>query len=144
MGPGQTAEGRGPGLGVVQGLEPGESRPAQPTLHPRRPGNRQVRGLLWIPSPAPKGVRSRREGARPEPTGHRGAGVLGGAALARPLLLGSKQNLEEPRLAPQGPQDWTRSSGRAHSRSPAQGRTGSPPGSGLTGCACRDRGRGSG
>lgn len=103
VGPGQTAEGRGPGLGVVQGLEPGESRPAQPTLHPRRPGNRQVGGLLWIPSPAPKGVRSWREGARPEPTGHRGAGVLGGAALARPLLLGSKQNLEEPHLAPSGP-----------------------------------------
>ena len=103
MGPGQTAESQGPGLGIVQGLEPGESWPAQPTLHPRRPGNRQVRGLLWILSPAPKGVRSQREGARPEPTGHRGAGVLGGAALARPLLLGSKQNLEEPRLAPSGP-----------------------------------------
>lgn len=32
-----------------------------------------------------------------------GGGDPGGATLARPLLLGSRQNLEEPRLAPSGP-----------------------------------------
>lgn len=127
MGPGQTPGGRGPGLGIVQGLEPGESRPAQPTLHPQRPGSRQVRGLLWILSPAPKGVRSRREGAGPEPTGHRGVGILGGQPWPDPFSWEAGRTLRSLAWPPQGPQDWPRSSGGAQGRSPAQGRTGSPP-----------------
>lgn len=55
---GQMSGGRGPGLGVVRGLEPGGSWPGQPTLHPRSLGSRQVGGLLWILLPAPEGVRS--------------------------------------------------------------------------------------
>ena len=73
-----------------------------------------------------------------------GRGSWGVQPWPDPFSWEASRTLRSPTWPPQGPQDWTRSSGGAHSRSPAQGRTGSPPGSGLTGCACRDRGRGSG
>ena len=100
MGMGQMAGGRGPGLGIVRGLEPGGSQLAQPTLHPRRPGSSQVGGLLWILSPAPEGVRSQqggREGAGPAPTDRRGEGVLGAQPWTDPF------SREAGRRAPLGP-----------------------------------------
>lgn len=128
MGMGQTAGGRGPGLGIVRGLEPGGSQPAQPTLHPRRPGSRQVGGLLWILSPAPEGVRSQqggREGAGPAPTDHRGGGGPGGHSPGQTPSPGKQA--EEPRLAPSGPPGLDQELWGCPGQVPSPGKDGVPP-----------------
>lgn len=141
MGAGQTPGGRGPGLGIVQGLEPGESRPAQPTLHPQRPGSRQVRTAVDTVASSRRCQVTEGRWAT-EPTGHRGVGILG-ATLARPLSWEAGRTFRGALAGPpQGPQDWPRRSGAALWQVSSPGKDRVPPRQGLAGRACPNRGGG--
>lgn len=111
------------GSALSKALNQARAGRLQPTLHPQRPGSRQVRGLLWILSPAPEGVRSRREqsGAR----AHRPSGVELGGNPGQTPSPGKQAEPEEPRHSP-GPPGLAQEVWGCPGQVSAQGRTGSP------------------